>query len=353
LSGPAGAVTLDQLIALSDEMAALVRAGVPLDRGLVATGRDMKGRVGRLAGRLGGRLELGQGLAEALEADGAVLPTFYRAVVEAGLRSGRLSKALEGLADYARGFADTRRAIGLALLYPMLVLLLAWGLFVMFALWVAPRLDATFALFRLPGQSTLGVLRWFSAHPAYWAPILPAILVVLALSWIASSRASALRPGRMAGLIRLVPGMGSILSMAQTADFAELLALMVDHDVPLDEAVGLAADATGSPKVRAAAVGTVEALRRGDPVDEASGGLPPMLAWVIATAGARGPLVPALRHAAATYRSRAARRAETLQSVLPSMLLIAVGLVAGFVYITVVFSPVVALWRELAMPGSD
>jgi general secretion pathway protein F len=353
LSGPAGAVTLDQLIALSDEMAALVRAGVPLDRGLVATGRDLKGRVGRLAGRLGGRLERGQGLAEALEADGAALPPFYRAVVEAGLRSGRLSKALEGLADYARGFADTRRAIGLALLYPMLVLLLAWGLFVMFALWVAPRLDATFALFRLPGQVTLRALRPLTAHPEYWVPILPVALVVFGLAWLASGRASALRPGRMAGLLRLVPGMGSILRLAQTADFAELLALMVDHGVPLDEAIGLAAEATGSPKVRAAASGTIEALRRGDPVDEALGGLPPMLAWVIATAGAGGPLVPALRHAAATYRSRAARRAETLQAVLPSVLLACVGLVAGFVYMLVVFSPVITLWRELAIPGSD
>ena len=34
-------VTLDQLIALNDEIAALARAGVPLDQGLLHLGRDL------------------------------------------------------------------------------------------------------------------------------------------------------------------------------------------------------------------------------------------------------------------------------------------------------------------------
>ena len=42
-----GPVTLDQLIALNDEMAALVRAGVPLERGLIEAGRDLRLALGR------------------------------------------------------------------------------------------------------------------------------------------------------------------------------------------------------------------------------------------------------------------------------------------------------------------
>ncbi len=352
----AGAVTLDQLIALSDEMAALVRAGVPLDRGLVAAGRDLRGRAGRLAERLGERVGQGDALATALEADGDAVPEFYRAVVEAGIRSGRLSKALEGLAAYARSFADTRRAIGLALLYPVLVLLLAYGLFVMFVVWVAPRIAETFATFHLAGVSVLDVLRWLGDRLIYWVPIVPVAVLLLVIGWLHSGRASALRPGRLSGLLGLVPGMRSILDLSQTADFADLLALMVEHGVPLGRGIALAAEATGSPKLRAAAAEVALRMERGDPGDGAAtgpGGLPPMLAWVIATSGARGPLAPALRHAAATYRSCASRRAEALQAVLPSVLLCAVGAVAGVVYILAVFTPVIALWRELALPGSD
>ena len=46
---PAGSITIDQLLALNEEIAALVRAGVPLERGLVVAGRDLRGRLGRIA----------------------------------------------------------------------------------------------------------------------------------------------------------------------------------------------------------------------------------------------------------------------------------------------------------------
>lgn len=347
------AVTLDQLIALNDEMSALVRAGVPIDRGLVAAGHDLRGRAGRMAGRLGERLERGESLPEALEAEGEAIPGFYRAVVEAGLRSGRLSKALEGLADYARSFAETRRAIGLALLYPLMVLLLAYGLFVMFVLFVAPRVVGAFAAFRLPGLWALAPFRWFEEHLAIWAPIPPVVLALLVIAWLRSGRASTLRPGRLGGVLRLVPGMGSILDLAQTADFADLLALMVDHDVPLGRGIGLAAEATGSPRLRVAASETLARIERGESASEAGAGLPPMLGWTIATAGAGGPLAPALRQAAASYRGRAERKAETLRAVLPAVLVGTVGLVAVALYATVVFGPLITFWRELAMPTSD
>ena len=119
-----GAVTIDQLIALNDEIVALTRAGVPLERGLLDLGSDVPGRLGRIATALGERMSRGESLSEALASSGGGVPRVYRAVVEAGLRSGRLPVALEGLSAYARGYAEARRSIGLALWYPLMVL--AW-----------------------------------------------------------------------------------------------------------------------------------------------------------------------------------------------------------------------------------
>ncbi len=75
---PPGPITLDQLLALNEEIAALVRAGVPLDRGLLDAGGDVRGRLGRIAGVLARRLnrgeELGRGAGVGAHGDPAPVP---------------------------------------------------------------------------------------------------------------------------------------------------------------------------------------------------------------------------------------------------------------------------------------
>ena len=53
-------ISLDQLLALSDEMAALVRAGIPLEQGLTALGHESPGKLGSVATRLADRLRSGR-----------------------------------------------------------------------------------------------------------------------------------------------------------------------------------------------------------------------------------------------------------------------------------------------------
>src|SRR4051812_45124757 len=96
LSG-AGRISVEELDALNAEIAALVRAGVPLDGGVAGGGGDRGGGGGGISpagGRGGGG---GESLAAARGGERGPTPPLYRAVVEAGGRSGRLAIALEGL----------------------------------------------------------------------------------------------------------------------------------------------------------------------------------------------------------------------------------------------------------------
>src|SRR5262245_6985582 len=96
-------ISLDDLIALNDEIAALARAGLPLERGLREVGRDVSGGLSRAMLSLAERMGQGATLPEALAADRDKFPPIYRAVVEAGVRAGRLPAALESLAAFVRG----------------------------------------------------------------------------------------------------------------------------------------------------------------------------------------------------------------------------------------------------------
>ena len=190
-----GAVTLDELIALSDEIAALVRAGVPLHSGLAELGSDMPGRLGRFATSIAERTSEGESLEKVVLEYSAELPPVYVAVVRAGLRTGRLPAALEALARSIRRLSETRRGVAAAMLYPLLVFMLAWGFFAFFASKLAPSLLAGFEGLDVRGRGLFASLAALGDSAVYWGPAVPLVLVVLAsMWWYRTTRATVAEP---------------------------------------------------------------------------------------------------------------------------------------------------------------
>lgn len=347
-----GPVTLDQFIALNEELTALVRAGVPLERGLVEAGRDLRGRLGALAGELGDRMGGGMTLPEALEAAGGNLPTVYRAVVEAGVRSGRLSEALERMTGIARNYAEARSALGLALLYPLILLSLAYGLGVALVVLMVPRFLAAFRSLGLPAVPGLELLERAGESAVYWAPIPPLLALLLVFRWAWTGRAGIMDGGGLGRILDRIPGVGSMTRSFRSANFAELLALLIDHQVPLDEAVRLAGEASGDRDFRASADRFADSIRRGDgpeagrPIEP--GAFPPLLAWMLTAGHRQGDLPAALGQLALTYRRRATSRAEILRLVLPFLCMLVLGVGAVMSYALLLFVPLAKLWTEMA-----
>jgi type II secretory pathway component PulF len=350
-SRPAGPITIDQLLALNEEIVALVRAGVPLERGLLSAGWDIRGKLGRIARALGQRMNRGESLVQALDGEKQTIPALYRAVVEAGARSGQLSVALEGLARYVRSYSEARRSIGMALWYPMMVLSLAYALFI-FMIWkCVPRfVDA----FESLGLHVATPLRWLASLDVtvpYWWPIGPVLLVVLAVAWYRSGKAAQFQTGAW-NVLRIFPWMRSLLNDYQTANFADLLALLLKHQVTYPSALILAADATGDTRLKQGVAQLAEAIKRGEPAGQALASidqktLRPMLRWVLATGQNQGSLVSALHDLGDLYRKRANYQAEKLQVLLPIFLMIGIGGTATLFYALALFLPITSMLRQL------
>ena len=165
---PSGPITLDQLLALNEEIAALVRAGLPLGRGLLEAGRDVRGRLGRIAGVLGRRMNRGEGLAEALEAERRAIPPLYRAVVEAGARAGPAAGGAggDGAATSAGSPTPAGRS-GWRSGIPGSSLGLAYLLFVGLVFLVVPRFVAAY---RIAGPGDAGAAAMAGAGPGRPGP---------------------------------------------------------------------------------------------------------------------------------------------------------------------------------------
>jgi type II secretory pathway component PulF len=339
-------ITLDQLIALNDEIAALARAGVPLEQGLSALGGDMPGRLGAMASTLADRANRGEPLLQVLADPSLRLPPVYRSVVEAGLRTGRLPAALESLAAALRRLAEARRAVLAAALYPLMVLLLACCAFAFFCHLIAPRIWAGLEMIQVPGRFAFFPLVWLGQSAVYWGLLFPVAILVLALAWWhRSRRALILMPGWSHALFDWLPWIGPTLEISRTAAFTEVLALLLESRVPLHEGIVLAAESCGDRRLLKAARRMSAALLRGETAAAASSGFPPFLRWLMGAGERQEAMLPALRHASESYRRRAQYQADLTRVLLPSLLTIVIGGGATLLYALAYFVPYTSMLR--------
>jgi general secretion pathway protein F len=351
-AAPVNKLTLDELIALTDEMSALVRAGVPLEKGLTQAAADLSRRPGKVAAELSDCLQAGETLPQALADAPGTFPPVFRAVVDAGLHSGRLSAALEGLANSSRRIAELRRLTRVAMLYPVFVAFLAFGLFVCGVVWFQPRLTKMYQSMDLaPSPLNLELAELGRTAPTWvlWIPL--AAIAALALWWYSSQRVT-LRPSPL----NFTPT-SRLLYYSQLTTFADLLALLIEHHTPLSQAVLLAADASGGKQLKRSAhqfaaletagVNASNSANTTAPSQKSTAaqlsGFPPLVGWLLTGGSSQEALVKSLRSTAQAYRRRVERLDDWLRIYIPLILLVVIGGTAVAIYAFGLLGP----WYQL------
>lgn len=343
----ARSITLDELVALNDEMLALVRAGVPLESGLRALSTDLPGRLGTLAKSLGEKLEGGKSLVDSLDDSSAGLPRVYRAVVAAGLRSGQLPAALEGISAAARRAAELRRVMIVAMVYPIIVLLVASFMFFFTATKTAPVVSRIYEMANIDQPFWYGwVVRATSLGPEVVAAFWIAFVLIGGVWLYRSSRASAISRRGMHGMASV----SRVLHAGRMATFADVLALMVEQRVPLDEAVVLAGEASGDVVLLNSSGTLAERIRTGQQSKKLPTGFPPLLGWLITSSTHQSHLAKSLRQTADSYRRRALNMSNWLTVYLPIVLSAGVGGTIAFLYVLIVMAPFYNLLYQLSNP---
>src|SRR5579862_7372166 len=160
-------ISLKDLVALNEEIAALVRAGIPLEVGLGGS-RSLPRKLQAITERLRLEMERGGSLPQALRNCGAELPVSYLTLVEAGLRSNRLSDALIAASTFARTLLDMQQHVRSALIYPMLVLSAAYVFFLLIMEDLLPRLAQMLVQFHAAPGFVLSCLEGLSRTIFYW-----------------------------------------------------------------------------------------------------------------------------------------------------------------------------------------
>lgn len=343
-------LSLEQLADLNDEIIGLTRAGVPLEGGLARFAKETRGSAGDVAATLSARIAAGESLTDGLRSEGGRFPEMYATIVESGIRAGRLPVALEAVSDFAREFAELRRTVLQAMVYPLVTMMAAYALFVVFITQVVQHI----ATWRdLAGESSafgFRTLQWMLDNLQLWVWIPPAALMLGTIAWMRSGRASSFGLRRTSVVIWCLPGMNRIVRCYRHSLFARLAALLIEHGVPFHHAVRLAATGCGR-SVERAALAFAAADERGDRsqvVAQDARGMRPLLRWMLKRQQPGGQLVSGLRMAAQNYYEKGQATVRWMRFALPVLftLVVAGGLTA--LYAVSLFLPVTELMQQLS-----
>ena len=312
---------LDELIAFNEELAALSRAGLPLDRALLRTTHDVPGTRGPLARDVGERLQQGCPLSTALEqAQG--IPPLYAAAVAAGERSGHLTAVLERLSATLGLLRDLRHTVFLSLCYPVFVSLLAILLCAFFLPIHMKPLEEALDFHNISANDWLD--HWFLIVGRYaaWLAILPPVLFGVVGWWRTTSRRAEILqgPAALRGFGWL-PGGAAMVRDAQMAAFTEFLSLLVQQNVPLTEALPLAAEATDGKGLRRDAMSLQKYLDAGQQSfwrSQGRNGISPLVSWVLQSTKNPTRLANLLQHISQSHIRQLHARCAWLRTLLPT-----------------------------------
>jgi general secretion pathway protein F len=269
-------------------------------------------------------------LAGALDSYERSFPDFYRALVRGGEESGALPRVLLHLAGYLDARQALQQKTTLALLYPVLVSVVAILIVGGLLAFVVPQVVQVFQQSRqtLP-LLTRGLIGFSDFLSVAW-PWLTALAVG---GWFVIRLAlqrDALRRQWHQVLLAL-PGLGALIRGVNTARFASTLAILVGGGVPLLKALQSAAGVMTNLVLRGAVETAIGRVREGSSLARALAAenvFPPLLTHLIASGEASGKLEVMLERAAALETQTLERRLAVFLTVLePAMILVMGGVV--------------------------
>ena len=337
--GGGGRLSAREASELSRQVAELGRVGLPLPSGLRALAEEVKaGRLRRALEDLAGAVEAGRPLDEAFAALGDRLPAHLRGLILAGVRTGRLGEALERSARHQDLVAELRRGLALSLAYPLALLggVLVLGLFVARMI-VAPMIGMplietfTKSGINLPWATTI-LIRSSTAITEVGSLITAGAVLGLILVALGAGTLGRGPWGRT--LTSGVPLFGPLWRWSALADFARLLALLLEGEVPLPEALGLTGEGLRDRDVEATCRGLRAEVERGRPLSEAIAlrrELPSGLARLVGWAETTRALPGALALAGDIYEARA--RAQARFVAVACNCLVIVAILCGAIFL--------------------
>lgn len=258
-----------QLSLFTKQLSILQDAGLPILRSLrILEGQCKPGRLKNAVGDVGDEIEAGATLSEAMAKSPKVFSRLYINMIKAGEAGGALEVILRRLSEFLERSESLKRKVKGALIYPIVVVLVAI-LILTFIMWkIVPVFDKMFIEFDLPLPVPTVILitisRWVVDYGWYTIPLIPVILFLFV------KLLRKFRHGRMGWDMFLLkwPIIGMLVEKNTMARTTRTLGTLVASGVPILEGLNITRETAGNAMFERMYGKVTDAIREGETISK-------------------------------------------------------------------------------------
>ncbi len=320
------------------QLSTLLGAGIPIVEALNAVADQTESDKFRVVlTEIKEKVNEGSSLAVAMQGYPKIFSDLFRNMVAAGEQSGTLDLVLVKLADYTEGQVALRSKIIGALVYPLIMALVAMGLITFLMIGVVPKIAKIFedmdATLPLITRILIGIS---SFAASYWYLVLAALVgLFFLLRWWVRTPDGRQIVDRYS---LKAPIFGKLLLLVSVSRFASTLSTLLSSGVPILTAMTIVRNVVDNVVLQDVLDKVKESVSEGQSIAiplRRSEQFPPLVTHMIAIGERSGELEMMLQKVAESYEQQVDRTVGVLTTLLEPIMILLLGGGVGFIALSV------------------
>lgn len=321
-------IKAEDIMALTQQMSTMLRAGLPLDRALgILLEISDKPAVQTLVQGIQTQVRSGKRFADALEESGK-FSRFYINMVRAGEAGGSIDDALARLVDYMTRAKELRGTVISALIYPAILAFVAVVSIIALLTFVVPQFAQMFSDMggELPTITRIVMATADTLKNYWWAVLGGFLLILLTVQYVLTNEKA--RTGLDRSMLRW-PLVGGLVGKIEMARFSRSLGTLLHNGVPLLGALKIAKNTVSNRVMAAAVEESADSLKQGESLTRtllSKGVFPPYALHMLRVGEETGRMEELLREVADIYDDEVKTAVKQMLALLEPILILIMAL---------------------------
>ena len=327
------------ILNFTNQLAVMVRAGISIQEALESIGTQVDNqKFKHVILDIKVRIESGQSFSQALAEHPNIFSNLYINMVAAAEISGSLSDMLQKLAGYLDQEAETRSQVKGAMVYPVIIAVMAVVVTIFLLCFVLPRFTAIFAgKEHLLPKPTLILMGTSAFLRSFWYVIIPAIgAAVWAFYYFINTPGGRLWWDKFKLKVPLVRALCRSLYITRSL---HTMGVLVRAGVPILNTINITASITGNSLYKNMWLKVHEEVRQGKKISQSLGQftlMPGNVLQMIRSGEDSGNLGEVLRDIAGFYARELTTTIKTVTSMIEPIMIVVMGVLVGFIAMSII-----------------